>query len=197
LYSRGRRSRGRLMRPCNTMPQRRHSRDHAAMTCIWSAMRGGAVPGRTKSAICRRQGQSGPPLCLLCVTEARPGGASPPAGHQPRPALALALLAPPADAGDLAFIVPAPLRSQRTEDARREWPPAPACAGLRRARNGAPLRAFLRSPIRPRSGVADMGRPLVTRARAPGTQRPYPRLALRPAPPGVSALPGSPLPAAP
>ena len=62
LCRRGRRSRGRVVRPCNTMPQRRHSRDHAAMmivylrtqnrlTCIWSAMRGGAVPGRTKSAI--------------------------------------------------------------------------------------------------------------------------------------------------
>lgn len=55
------------------------------------------------------------------------------------------------------------------------------------ARSGA---ACLRSPIRARSGVADMVRPLVTRARGPGTQRLCPRPS-RPAPPG------SPLPTAP
>jgi hypothetical protein len=95
----------------------------------------------------------------------------------------LALLAPSAGAGDPAFIVPAPLRPPRIEDARRGWPRAPACAGLRRARNGAPLRGCLRSPIRARSGVASMGRSLVTHARAPA--------AGRSAAPGVSALLGS------
>jgi hypothetical protein len=69
----------------------------------------------------------------------------------------LALLAPSADAADPAFIVPAPLRPPRIEDARRGWPRAPACAGLRRALNGAPLRACLRSPIRARSRRSQHG----------------------------------------
>ena len=35
LCRRGRRSRGRVVRSCDTMPQRRHSLDHAAMTIVY------------------------------------------------------------------------------------------------------------------------------------------------------------------
>jgi hypothetical protein len=121
--------------------------DLADMRPLSAAAR--STVSHTESAFCGLRQLSGSPSCLLSVTEVRPGGA--PEGTSPSVARRTRVHTGPPLTQPLSSR-PWPLRPQRTDDARREWPRFPY-APIRAGRGAWLTTSRLPAPTGPRSGA--------------------------------------------